>query len=143
MSRFEDWYLKNKDAIHLLSSRKDVAFYVWNNKPTSAVRSAKNEGGYTQEFEEFWNAYPNKIGKGHAYTAWKKIGGAYLLLGYMLKALEWQKKTDQWRSENGKYIPHPTTWLNARRWEDEPVKPAIITEEYYTDINGIKRQRNG
>lgn len=37
----------------------------------------------------------------------------------MLKAIEVQKKSDQWQRDNGQYIPYPATWLNGRRWEDE------------------------
>jgi len=35
----------------------------------------------------------------------------------MLKALEWQAKTEQWADPS--LIPHPTTWLNGARWEDD------------------------
>ncbi len=35
------------------------------------------------------------------------------------------------------YIPHPATWLNGRRWEDEIVKakaPAVVgSPSYYAD----------
>ena len=37
----------------------------------------------------------------------------------MVKAIEVQKKSEQWQRDNGQYIPHPSTWLNQRRWEDE------------------------
>lgn len=141
--KFLDWYEQHREAIHKLEKRQDVAFYVWNNRPTTSSRTyIKNEGGYTSEFELFWGDYPNKIGKGHAYTAWKKIKGVNLLLDQIRSAIEWQKKTDQWKSENGKYIPHPTTWLNARRWEDE--RPAVAlagSGEWYIDMNGCRRQR--
>ena len=25
----------------------------------------------------------------------------------------------QWQRDNGQYIPHPATWLNQGRWDDE------------------------
>lgn len=37
----------------------------------------------------------------------------------MLSALQWQAATTGWTKEGGQYIPLPSTWLNARRWEDE------------------------
>lgn len=40
----------------------------------------------------------------------------------MLQALEIQKRSEQWQKAKGQYIPHASTWLNGRRWEDE-VKP--------------------
>ena len=39
----------------------------------------------------------------------------------LLDAVEAQKKTPQWQKDNGQFIPHPTTWLNGKRWEDEVV----------------------
>ena len=44
----------------------------------------------------------------------------------MIDAVEKQKKTDQWTRDGGQYIPHPATWLNQRRWEDEiPVNAPV------------------
>ena len=40
----------------------------------------------------------------------------------VLKSLSLFKVSDEWKKDNGKYIPHPSTWLNQRRWEDD-VKP--------------------
>ena len=42
----------------------------------------------------------------------------------MLSAIDTQKKSDQWKKDNGQFIPNPTTWLNQRRWEDELPKPS-------------------
>jgi len=40
-----------------------------------------------------------------------------------------QKATEQWRKDNGQFIPHPQTWLNQRRWEDD-VEPAEAGDRY-------------
>ena len=37
----------------------------------------------------------------------------------LLTAIEDQKKSAQWTKDNGQFIPHPATWLNGKRWEDE------------------------
>ncbi len=73
-----------------------------------------------KRFTEFWNAYPRKIGKGAALKVWERLKPTASLHSKMLKAIEDQKKSDQWRRDNGQYIPHPTTWLNQGRWDDEP-----------------------
>ena len=39
----------------------------------------------------------------------------------VLKSLSLLKNSDEWTKDDGKYIPHPSTWLNQRRWEDEVV----------------------
>ena len=73
-------------------------------------------------FDEFWKAYPRKVGKIKAQAAWKKISKPIATLPAILSAIESQKKSEQWRKENGQFIPHPTTWLNEGRWLDEAVQ---------------------
>jgi hypothetical protein len=44
----------------------------------------------------------------------------------LLKALETLalfKATAQWQGENGRFIPHPATWLNRHGWNDEAPAP--------------------
>lgn len=79
-----------------------------------------------QRFLEFWQAYPKKQGKGAAERAWKKIRPDRELCGKMLDALSVAKISRQWQRDNGQYIPNPATWLNQRRWEDEPVQIGAI-----------------
>ena len=78
-------------------------------------------------FDEFWQAYPKKTGKGEARKAWAKIRPNAELLQQMLNAIAWQSQSEQWRKDGGQFIPMPSTWLNQQRWEDEgvivPVKP--------------------
>jgi len=70
-------------------------------------------------FEKFWKSYPKKIGKGAARTAWDKLKVTDDLTDRIITAVEQQKKSQQWTKENGQFIPHPATWLNQSRWEDE------------------------
>ena len=37
----------------------------------------------------------------------------------MIKQVERLKDTEQWKKQNGQFIPYPSTWLNAKGWEDE------------------------
>ena len=68
-------------------------------------------------FNTFWAAYPRKVGKKTAQAAWAKIKNPDIDL--ILDAISKQKKTIQWTKEKGSFIPHPTTWLNQERWNDE------------------------
>ena len=77
-----------------------------------------------QDFEEFWKAYPKKTGKDLARTAFAKRKVNNELLQTMLKAIAQQKNTDQWKKDNGQFIPMPATWLNQGRWQDEVVSIA-------------------
>ena len=66
------------------------------------------------DFAAFWRAYPRKVGKGAARTAFAKAMRK-TTLDVILLALS----RAQWSSDP-QYIPHPSTWLNAERWDDEP-----------------------
>ena len=70
-------------------------------------------------FDEFWSAYPRKEAKAKAKAVFEKIKPDEELLRKMLDAIEKWKKTGQWQEEGGRFIPHPSTWLNQKRWEDE------------------------
>lgn len=85
-----------------------------NRLDKSTVHSDKpNDDG----FNTFWAAYPRKVGKKTAQAAWAKIKNPDIDL--ILDAISKQKKTIQWTKEKGSFIPHPTTWLNQERWNDE------------------------
>jgi hypothetical protein len=74
-------------------------------------------------FDSFWSAYPRKTDKAAARKAWVKLKPDADLLAVMLAALERQKRSHQWAKNGGEFIPHASTWLNKRRWEDEPEPP--------------------
>ena len=72
-----------------------------------------------ERFNRFWAAYPRHVGKAVALKSFEKVNPDDETLTAMLTAIEWQRNTRQWRENNGQFIPHPSTWLNQRRWEDE------------------------
>ena len=37
----------------------------------------------------------------------------------ILNAVKAQRESPQWTRDGGQFIPHPATWLNQERWEDE------------------------
>jgi hypothetical protein len=72
----------------------------------------------TQEaaFEIFWGDWPLKQGKVAARTAWQKIPiSEYPAITAGLK--KW-RNSEQWERS---VIPHPATWLNGKRWQDEDI----------------------
>ena len=71
-------------------------------------------------FDEFWQAYPRKIGKGAARKAYARalrITDHDTIMG----ALSDQRPAME--AKESKFIPHASTWLNQERWEDEPEQP--------------------
>jgi hypothetical protein len=88
----------------------------------SDVRSQKSEKNITtldQNFVLFWSSYPKKIGKKDAEKSWIKSKDKPPL-ETILKAIENQKKSEQWNKDGGQFIPNPATWINQGRWDDEP-----------------------
>lgn len=83
-----------------------------------AEKKAKKEA-LQERFAAFWAAYPRHTAKQNALKSFEKIAPDDALLNEMLNALDRQKQSSQWTRDNGQYIPHPATWLNQRRWEDE------------------------
>jgi len=79
-------------------------------------------------FEEFWKAYPKKVGKDAAKKAFEKRKPDQAMVDAMLNAIHFQKASDAWQKDGGQFIPNPATWLNQGRWQDEIVnfKPVDI-----------------
>ena len=87
-------------------------------RPDTDTDKDKEEPIYAH-FDAFWNAYPRKKDKAKAMQAWQKIKKEPDVLEKILSALEWQGRSDDWTKDGGKFIPHPSTYLNGRRWDDE------------------------
>ena len=79
----------------------------------SCSKEEKNES----IFESFWKVYPRKVGKEKCRNWFKSHKPKEDLVQKMIEAVEEQKKSKQW--SDPQYIPHPYTWLNQGRWEDE------------------------
>jgi len=85
-------------------------------------REEVNPSAQPPGFAEFWKTYPRKVGKAAAEKAWSKAKGVDL--STILQAIERARATEQWLKDGGQFIPHPSTWLAQRRWEDEPAEAA-------------------
>lgn len=94
--------------------------------PTGGESDAekKTEAERAMLFNRFWACYPRKVNKQAARRAWEKLKPDLLLCSQMSQALKRQMASEEWQRDGGRYIPHPSTWLNGRRWEDEDVAPS-------------------
>ncbi len=80
------------------------------------ITTNKEPNIYTKDFDDWWNVYPRKAGsKNKAFTIYKKI------IDKEIDKDELYSKTIKYKqSVHGteqRFIPHPTTWLNGKRWE--------------------------
>lgn len=74
-----------------------------------------------ERFEKFWEAYPKHKSKQAAIRAWDALKADDTILRNMALGLMRDLADPQW--QDIQYIPHASTWLNQRRWEDEPDSP--------------------
>jgi plasmid maintenance system killer protein len=84
------------------------------------IKEKKNT--YSADFLSFWNAYPKHKKRDDAYKAWKGLNGTRPSMDVLLKAIEEQKISDDWKKDNGQFIPYPATWLRSGSWADEGLK---------------------
>lgn len=93
-----------------------------DNKPKRQRRIGRPKDGPTwkpERFAGFWRVYPRKVAKQSAIKAWDKLQPDDVTIALMGRALLRQIASEAWRRDDGQYIPHPATWLNQARWEDE------------------------
>lgn len=106
--------------------------------PSKALRSQEQEQDQEQDqetpspptggFDEFWAAYPKKVGKDAARKAFEKRKPDVELLAQMMAAIAVQANSEQWRKDGGQFIPHPATWLNEGRWMDGGIDAAVAPD---------------
>ncbi len=89
-----------------------------NTNTNTNTNTNHNRSTLEKSFKDFWEIYPRKVGRQAALQAWMKLGPDDSLKESIIKAVERASKTEQWRGAT-QYIPHPSTFLNGRRWEDE------------------------
>jgi hypothetical protein len=93
------------------------------NEVNSSEHTTARITGSNDSFEEFWAAYPRKVGKAAAQKSWGKLSPDEKLCCEIMAALELHKQQQSWVKDDGQFVPHPATWLNGHRWMDE-IQPA-------------------
>lgn len=80
---------------------------------------AKKPGLYDDPiFGEFWAAYPLRVGKKKAWLVWLELNEADRALAAK-GAAEYAAAYKNATPDRKQFIQHPTTWLNARGFEDD------------------------
>jgi hypothetical protein len=83
------------------------------------ARARKHQRQDLDGFDAWFGSYPLRVARGAAEKAWAKLtelerGAALSAVGLYAEAY---RGADEGRRQ---YIPHPATWLNAKRWTDDP-----------------------
>ena len=115
-------YQGNDLEIEQQNNNKLTTDMLTDEQQTYTNKNVKNvkKKEISTSFMKFYEAYPKRIGRADAIKAWVKLKPDDTLLELMLQKIELFKQSEDWIKDNGKYIPYPATWLNGKRWEDEP-----------------------
>jgi len=68
-----------------------------------------------EKFIEFWKLYPRKVARVAAQRSFKRL---------KIKDIDeifsvYRGHLIRWKGTDIQFIPHASTWINQRRWEDE------------------------
>ena len=88
-------------------------------------------------FDQFWSVYPRKVAKAHARKMWDRLSTEQQQRA--LAAIE--THVAYWKSidTDKQFIPHPGSWLNGERFEDEieMPQPKVIVPNWWASESGI------
>ena len=99
---------------------KDVDVDIYSYPPTSPRRgSGRKKIADMDGFALFWQEYPRKAAKAAALKAWQKLNPSPELVERILDHVRDHKRSPDWLKDGGQFVPHPATFLNGRRWEDD------------------------
>jgi phosphopantetheinyl transferase len=74
-----------------------------------------------EQFETFWRAYPRRISKGSARTAFAKAIGKTTLDTMLSALVAYVANKPSYQD-----YKHPSTWLNGECWDDEWTVPVAV-----------------
>lgn len=111
--------------------KNSIEYNIYNNTCSNAKANAiSNE----ELFETFWSAYPKKKNKGSAEKWFKSHKPTKELVDTMIEKIEQQKNSKDWLKNDGQFIPYPSTWLNAKAWEDETIEKSNVPSWFNKEI---------
>jgi hypothetical protein len=100
-----------------------------DSSPASAGAAPGPGRDDPEGFDEFWRTYPRRVARKAALVAWAKLAPQNGLVERICAALA--KQVDAYRAthdiprDKWEHFPHPASWLNGHRWEDEDVTPTV------------------
>lgn len=87
------------------------------------------------EFDDFWLLYPKRAAKKDARKMWDRMTREQKVAA-LTACVAWRPI---WAQKEWEYLPHPATWLNGERWEDE--LPSSISSAAHVAANVETRER--
>lgn len=100
------------------------------SKGNNTKETITKEKDIHARFSVFWDSYPRKASRKRAEQVFSKISPSAELFAKIMASVEEFKKSAQWLKDDGQFIPHPATWLNQERWNDEIVSENPINNYF-------------
>ena len=103
-----------------LENRTPVLYNSLEEKKRRTVKKKEHISSSSEDdgqFDRFWSVYPRKVGKGVARKAWSKALKETSAEQIISGAEQYAKER---AAQDPKYTAHPSSWLAAERWTDEP-----------------------
>jgi len=117
-----------------------------HNQSKTHKSPAKPTTSATNRFEEFWQAYPKKVGKKPCSAKWKARRLDRLADQIIENVKARIESDDQWLRG---FVPNPLTFINQDRWDD-PIQKETAGEkaqrgrtETFDDIHARNREKAG
>jgi hypothetical protein len=139
----KSWTVLNPTTVGNSTAGDSTAEKPTDNKNTTYKEDKElrsiNQDKLDRAFSEFWEVYPRKVGKSAAKKSFAKAytcANGEVVLGAQRYA------NDPYLPLDKNFIPHPATWLNAGRWEDDPLPPRERSKEELIAIDAERRRRN-
>jgi hypothetical protein len=100
--------------------------------PSVSAHSTKRklirpEPAVVEAFDRFYLAFPRHVAKQKALEAWLKLSPDAELVSVIMQATA--RYAMEVENTESRYVSHPATWLNGKRWEDETLSTGGETEE--------------
>lgn len=110
------------------TSNKDQRASVGAKKPGRKDADEREEPLDPDAFAAFWKAYPKKVSKPQAVTAWNKALNRNAEPSAIIAGAAAYKT---WPSRDPGFTANAATWLNNDRWEDEYEPPRPPQQQTY------------
>jgi hypothetical protein len=92
-----------------------------HNGPVTEMSHPQGISNTDYLFDLFYKEYPRKENPQKAREAFRHAGITEAMLPDLIAWLQKAKESEQWQDKSK--IPHPTTWLNQKRWLGDPPPP--------------------
>lgn len=124
----------------IVTGRTDVANGATSTTVTGRQSRPKNhplEPSLKHHFDVFWSIYPRKVAKQAALKSFVKA----LQVATAEEICDGARRYADDPNRHPSYTAHAATWLNAHRWNDEPLPPRELSKEEKEALDKVERQK--